>query len=133
MRSSAHAAPPILVVDDDDAIRDTLRDVLESEGYAVMTAADGAEAIKALRAAGRACVVLLDLMMPVMSGGEFLEALRRDEDLRTVPVLILSAWPEDARQLCALTQGFMKKPVTLDTILRWVAKFCGRAGAEGHP
>jgi CheY-like chemotaxis protein len=132
MPDCAYTAPPVLVVDDDDAIRSTLRDVLESEGYAVMTAADGAEAIRALRASGRVCVVLLDLMMPVMSGGEFLEALRRDEELMNVPVIVLTAWPEDALKLRALSQGFMKKPVTLDTILAWVAKFCGRPGAEGR-
>src|SRR5690606_16492213 len=68
----------MLVVEADVDVRETLEDILESEGYTVTTAANGQEALERLSGAALPCVVLLDLMMPVMNGREFLAALRRD-------------------------------------------------------
>lgn len=125
----------ILVVEDDADIRDSLADVLESEGYRVGTAANGREGLDRLQHMGRPCLILLDLMMPVMSGGEFLSVLRRSQLHASLPVVVVSAWPKDAHRLGDAAQAFVRKPVALDSLLAIVGRFCppGRTagGAEG--
>ena len=81
---------PVLVVDDDADVRELLRRMLESDGYAVVEAENGRAALGALRA-GRPAVILLDLMMPEMDGFEFVAELRRDEAWRTIPVVVITA------------------------------------------
>ena len=83
----------ILVVDDDADIREALCSILEDENYRVASAADGREALD-VAAEERPSLILLDIMMPVMSGTEFRAAQLADDALRDVPVVILSA---DAR------------------------------------
>jgi CheY-like chemotaxis protein len=81
----------ILVVDDDDAIRDSLTFVLEDEGYRVHTAADGRDALAVLARIPCPALALVDLRMPVMDGVELIAAMRGDARLATVPILVLSA------------------------------------------
>jgi CheY-like chemotaxis protein len=114
----------ILVVEDDPDIAESLSDVLESEGYLVVTAANGVEGLACLHDIGRPCLILLDLMMPVMSGGEFLAVLRRHEKFSSVPVVVVSAWPKEAQQVREQSQGFVKKPVVLDSLLETAGRFC---------
>jgi CheY-like chemotaxis protein len=85
----------ILVVDDDPAIRDVVADILEMSDYAVRTAANGAEALEKIRAEPPAAV-LLDLMMPVMNGWDFLRACRTETICARIPIAIMSA-ARDAR------------------------------------
>ena len=103
----------VLVVDDDAAIRDTLRDLLDAEGYDVALACHGLEALESLRRQ-RADVVILDLRMPVMTGDELLAQLDADPDLCRIPVLILSANKD-------LPAHALRKPVDLDELLGAVA------------
>jgi CheY-like chemotaxis protein len=117
-------ASSVLVVDDDDAIRETVRDLLEEEGYDVLVAKNGREALdlleKAVRCPG---LVLLDLMMPVMTGWEVLEELQQREQYAGIPVVIVSA-------MCAPgAAAFLPKPVKLGRLLEVVAQYCGCAGA----
>ncbi len=114
----------ILVVEDDPDIAESLSDVLESEGYLVVIAANGAEGLQCLRDIGKPCLILLDLMMPVMSGGEFLAVLRRHDKFASVPVVVVSAWPKEAMQVRSQSQGFVKKPVALDSLLETATRFC---------
>jgi CheY-like chemotaxis protein len=109
------ARATILIAEDDDAIRDALATLLEEEGYRVVTARDGAEALARLHALPRPRLVLLDLMMPVMSGWEFLRRLRADPDTADIPVLVLSA-----SHLSAPPEGasaFFSKPVRIGALL----------------
>lgn len=85
------AALIVLVVDDDPAIRESLQELLGAEGYIVWTADNGAVALKMMRADPRPDVMVLDLMMPVMSGWEVLEEVENDELLRALPILVVSA------------------------------------------
>jgi len=80
----------ILVVDDDAGIRDLLREVLLDNGYVVELAANGADALAAVRA-GPPAVVLMDLMMPILSGFEAMMALKRDRATATIPIVAMSA------------------------------------------
>lgn len=112
---------PVVVVEDDDDIRDTFRDVLEDEGYRVYTACNGVEALAILHDLhGGPCLVLLDLMMPIMNGWQFLLALRKDPELLQVPVVILSAAPEENPAAVRV----MGKPIDVDTLLDTVRTFC---------
>jgi CheY-like chemotaxis protein len=85
----------ILVVDDDASIREALAESLGDEGYRVVTATNGVEALTLLRPPGelRPCVILLDLMMPVMSGQEFYAEQQRDPALARIPIVGASSSP----------------------------------------
>src|SRR4051794_16166586 len=80
----------VLVVDDDRPIRDTLREILQDEGYIVSTAGNGAEALEILKHR-RPRVILLDLNMPTMNGGEFRLVQRFDPALRRIPTVVFTA------------------------------------------
>lgn len=110
----------VLIVDDEADIRESLCEFLEEAGFSVSTAADGAEALVALRRGDLPEIVILDLLMPQMDGRELLSHMRRDPRLVEVPVLVSTADPSDApRGIKA-----MKKPVDLDQLLSVVRRHC---------
>jgi CheY-like chemotaxis protein len=115
----------ILIVDDDDAIRDAFGDILRDEGYAVATAANGQEALAYLRQTSQLPdLILLDLAMPVMSGWEFRAAQRQDPVLQAIPVVVVSA-DRGAQQHPATidVDAYLPKPVLLETLLDTVERF----------
>lgn len=81
---------PVLIVDDDDDMRETLRVCLEEEGFVVRTARNGLEALEQLARSGLPGLILLDLMMPEMNGWEVLEHLRNDALRCEIPVAVMS-------------------------------------------
>jgi CheY-like chemotaxis protein len=83
--------PSVLIADDDEAIRQVISEVLRGEGYDVVCAANGAQALSELYKERQPDLVLLDLMMPVMSGWEVLELLQSSEELSRIPVVVMSA------------------------------------------
>src|SRR5688572_14201485 len=87
---TAKAVPQVLVVDDDDDDRSAMRDVLEDEGFVVFEARDGQKALDLMTSAVNPSLVILDLAMPVMSGGELVEVMKRYHRLSQVPVLVVS-------------------------------------------
>jgi CheY-like chemotaxis protein len=112
----------ILVVDDDPAIRDVVADILEISDYAVQTAANGSEALDKVREQ-RPAAVLLDLMMPVMNGWEFLRACRKEAPCADVPIVVMSA-ARDARDVADElgAQAFLPKPFEVDRVLAVVGE-----------
>jgi CheY-like chemotaxis protein len=112
----------ILVVEDDEDIRDSLREALESDGYQVVTAEDGKKGLQALDEMPRPCLILLDLMMPVMNGWEFLEKMKEDTALATIPVVAVTAAGE--RGNAEQADMLIKKPVDLDHLLGVIKKYC---------
>jgi CheY-like chemotaxis protein len=113
----------ILIVEDDKAVRQTMQDVLEIQGYQVFCAADGDEGLQILRKiAAHPCVVLLDLMMPKSNGWQFLDSQRADPELSGVPVIICSAYPESAKTL--RPAAFIPKPIQLKDLLGTVSTYC---------
>jgi len=108
--------PLILIVEDDLAIRESLRDLLVEEGYRVAEADHGAQALERL-AEETPSLIILDLWMPVMTGGELMEKLRADARWASLPVLVLTAANEEADP--ALTT--LRKPVGLETLLAAVS------------
>jgi two-component system response regulator CpxR len=119
----------ILVVDDDRDIRETLGEILQHEGYHVEMAENGAKAVELIRRGPAPALVLLDLMMPVMSGWEFLELAENDHDLADIPVLVVSAMP--APLAPAEAKGGVKaclhKPLKLDQLLDLVHQYADHA------
>jgi CheY-like chemotaxis protein len=113
----------VLIVEDDEDIRACLQEALEEEGYTTAGAANGREAFAQLENLHRPCLILLDLMMPVMNGKEFLSALRADDMLAPIPVVIVSAWPTEARGTPG-ANGFIRKPIDLGMLLDVVRRYC---------
>jgi CheY-like chemotaxis protein len=115
----------VLIVEDDADIREALTQILEDEGYGVTSAANGLDAMGLLRTRPKPCVILLDLMMPVMNGWQFRSEQQRDSALAGIPVVIISADNAARRDTVAAgVQGFLQKPIELDDLLSVVARFC---------
>jgi CheY-like chemotaxis protein len=116
----------VLVVEDDEDIRDVLTTLLHELGYGVIIARNGEEALERLRSgACLPCVILLDLWMPVMNGLQFREEQRKDAALAAIPVVSLSGDGE-ARALDAAVH--LSKPVQFHPLVRTVERFCGPGG-----
>jgi DNA-binding response OmpR family regulator len=106
----------VLLVEDDLDVRDTLQDLLESEGFDVIPAANGKQAIDFLTLNDPlgADLVILDLMMPMVSGWEVLERMTADDRLADIPVIVLSAM---AGERPDRAQGLVRKPFALETLV----------------
>jgi DNA-binding response OmpR family regulator len=110
----------ILIVDDDAAIRESLRDALADEGYDVIVAADGRQALAQM--SPRPALILVDLMMPELDGWELIDELRRTAPLADIPVCVLSAIATHAPPK---TGAVLRKPVNLDELLATVERLLG--------
>jgi CheY-like chemotaxis protein len=123
----ARDAPTILVVDDDHDICYMLAEALALDGHRVLTASNGQMALEQARR-NRPDLIVLDLMMPVMNGWEFLEAQREDPVLASVPVIVDTAFPETQVDGAAV---ILQKPFDVDTLLATVARLY-EGGREHH-
>jgi CheY-like chemotaxis protein len=106
----------VLVVDDDEAIRDVVAEVLREEGYDVVCAQNGLQALRELEGNGHTDLVLLDLMMPVMSGWEVLEEMQGNDRLSRIPVVVVSAMSAPG------VSEHLAKPIDLDRLLDTVGR-----------
>ena len=116
----AGAGPPtatVLIVEDDPTVRELLAAVVEDGGFQVATAANGKEALEYLEAGRPASVILLDLMMPVMSGWEFREVQKRHSSYESIPLVIVSGMIEDADVRKMNAAAFLQKPVAVPELL----------------
>ena len=116
----------VLVVEDDEAIREAVVEVLRDDGYRVNTAKNGADAIEVLDRAPPPCVVLVDLMMPVMTGWELVTRMRSREALASVPVVVTSAASDRSPPG---VDRVLQKPISLNALLSAVNEFCGAGAA----
>jgi CheY-like chemotaxis protein len=118
----------ILLAEDNSDTRDAIAQVLKVEGYDVVTAVHGQQALEQLRAGLRPGLILLDLMMPVMDGWEFRKAQLREPALAAIPVVLISAHDEVARAGDTLrAAGVVRKPVDIEEMLRTIEALCLRA------
>ena len=117
-RSHTHAPDArVLVVDDDRDLRDTITAALETEGYRVRCAENGAQALATMHGYVPAALVL-DLSMPVMSGWELIEAVHEMRELRAVQLVVLS----ELRAPAGIEQ--LRKPVTIDELVSTLDRLC---------
>ncbi|HEY2594232.1 MAG TPA: response regulator [Chloroflexota bacterium] len=119
----------LLLVEDDAAVCDSLREALEYEGFKVATAANGREALVGLRDGLRPSAILLDLMMPVMDGWDFRYEQLRDPALKDIPVLVISASGFSADTIRAHLGNveLIPKPVPYVELLVALGRVCGGA------
>ena len=116
----------VVVIEDDELIRDSLIDVLQDNGYEAIGAGDGQEALDKLAALPeKPCLIVLDLMMPGMDGREFRKQQLQDPALKDIPVIVISAFrdlDEIAKELAPV--GHFKKPLKLQDFLQIVQTHC---------
>lgn len=125
---------PILVVEDSPEVRQSLEWLLRGEGYVVVSAIHGADALRKLQAGLRPCLILLDLEMPEMDGFEFRKAQLQDPELADIPVVVCSSLREPevlARQITATAH--LGKLFNIATLLTLVEAHCRRRPAAPSP
>ena len=114
----------VLVVDDDADIRELLRVALKTEGYSVAAVDNGREALNHLRSHADTCIILLDLMLPIMDGTHFRTAQLHDRSLAWIPMILMSGAPDPDRRARELgARRLVRKPLDLDEVkqaLRYV-------------
>src|SRR3954447_812315 len=122
---SPRRPPCVLIVEDDTDVREMMDLLLTSIGYRTVTAPNGAIALERLRE-DPPCMVLLDLMMPVMTGWEFRERQLADPTVAAIPVLCMSAvyQPEDVKT--KLQVNCLAKPLDFGRLIDEIATACGR-------
>ena len=123
------ACKTVLIVEDDEAIRETMQLALELRGYQVITAGNGKEGIDALTGHPRPCLILLDLMMPVMDGWGFVGAIEHDPSLGRIPVVVVTAFTNQAGKINA--RSIIAKPIPLEVLYETVRAYCGEGGLPG--
>lgn len=122
----------ILIIEDEPDLRETLKDLLEMEGFEAATAENGRVGLDKLHELGPPCLIVLDLMMPVMNGWQFLEVLKNEypDTFAAVPVVVLSA----AADLTAVAQQHgcqvMKKPASIAQLLQLVRTHCAQCDRD---
>jgi CheY-like chemotaxis protein len=120
----------VLIVEDDDDIRDAMSETLQLEGHRTDCAGNGREALEMLRQRERppTCVILLDLTMPIMDGWEFREEQRKDGRLSSIPVVVITADASAADKASQMrAAGFLRKPIRGEDLLRTVERFCSKS------
>ena len=122
MAKDGESCTGILIVDDDPDIRDSLREVLEDEGYTVNTVGNGREALDYLHRSPRPCVILLDLMMPVMDGWQFRREQKQDPAIATIPLIVITATGK--RPVLIDADELVMKPLDLGRLFEAIERYC---------
>ncbi len=122
--AEARERPLVLVVDDDPDILEAICDILDGERYRVARARHGVEALERAEQE-RPTIILLDLMMPVMDGVAFAQALRERKHLADIPIVVISADGNPQKAAAVGASGFLAKPFDIDALLLQVAAMTG--------
>ena len=114
----------ILAVDDSPTILEMIKSILESEGYDVITAVDGAEALETARV-DKPDLILLDVMLPKLDGYRVCRLLKFDQNYKDIPIVMLTAKAEEQAMATGVRTGadqYLTKPVEPDALLATVAE-----------
>jgi CheY-like chemotaxis protein len=114
---------PVLIVEDDDDLREMMAQLLSLEGFQAAAVANGQEALEYLRQGTAPDLILLDMMMPVMDGWEFRRRQKSDPSMAEVPVIVLSAL-DQGRITDISAEAILKKPLDFDRLLELVRTYC---------
>jgi CheY-like chemotaxis protein len=114
----------VLVIEDEEPLRDLMREALELSGYHVVAAGNGREALDAMARIEHVCLVLLDLLMPIMNGWEFFSEIQSSPTLANVPVVVHTSEPAQAPTGVRVLQ----KPLKLERLLAVVHEYCEQEG-----
>ena len=113
----------VFIVEDDADTREMMGRFLELDGYHVESAANGKQALERLGGVTKPCVILLDLMMPVMDGWQFRREQVQDKTLSKIPVIVVSAAGREGLERIH-ANAYLPKPVDLDELLQRVTEYC---------
>jgi CheY-like chemotaxis protein len=117
----------VMIVEDDADVRESIVEVLEDNAYTVLGAANGREALERLRTGEKPCLILLDIMMPIMDGWEFRALQEKDPELSSIPIVVLTAHADVEQAARGMhASGSLRKPVKLDSLLATVDPLCRR-------
>jgi len=132
MRAHAESTnAPILVVEDEPGTRAQITRILRHAGYPVVAVGNGEEALECLRQDARPCLVVLDLMLPVMDGFEFRVRQMQDPEIANIPVVVVSGGVDFERKAETLRpEACLSKPVNRAALLARVRGFCAGAGCR---
>lgn len=111
----------VLIVEDEEDLREMMSEALQMKGYSVVTAQEGGDALQKLDDIGRPCVILLDLLMPGMNGWDFFEQVRLRPELAAVPVIVHSSAADRAP---AGVTRVLRKPLLFDQLVSVVREYC---------
>jgi CheY-like chemotaxis protein len=111
----------VLVVEDEEDLREMMREALELNGYAVVTAEDGQQALMRLSGIEQLCLVLIDLLMPGMNGWDLFKELKRRSELVNVPIVVYSSV---ANRAPTGATRVLQKPLTFGELLSTVREYC---------
>jgi CheY-like chemotaxis protein len=115
----------VLIVEDEEDLREMMREALELNGYSVVTAQEGVEALDKLDRIDRLCLILLDLLMPGMNGWDLFQRVRERPELSSVPIIVhssaISGAPQGATRV-------LRKPLVLPKLLSTVQEYCSPRG-----
>ena len=127
------SSKPILVVEDEVLARESFRMLLELEGFNVAAASNGRDALQMIEHLGQPCLILLDLMMPIMNGWEFLDALQKGHAPRAgdAPIVVISAAADVLDDPVLRAYPVIRKPFRIDDLLTQVRQHC-RMGEADH-
>jgi CheY-like chemotaxis protein len=115
----------VLIVEDDDDLRDGLAELLVDEGHTVRTASNGREALDYLSSHPAPCIIILDLMMPVMDGEQFRAEQLADPALSSVPIVVLTASHDGAQRAENLgAHEYLPKPIKVDALIDAIHAHC---------
>lgn len=126
-RLHSHKYKSILLVEDDVSIREALKMLIELEGYVVFTASNGMEALDKLtmlKGECHPCLIITDLMMPIMAGDEFLKVLQASDTLVTIPIALMTASPSVPLDVTNAKIPIIRKPFALDAVMDIVRNCC---------
>lgn len=113
----------VFLTEDDDSLRETTKELLEDEGYLVLTARDGEEALARMRGIAMPAVAIVDLIMPGMDGWNLIRRMRADRELAHIPIVVLSG--ADRKPVVGADK-VLRKPYVPDVLLGYVKELCGR-------
>jgi len=116
-----------MIVEDDRDTREMLGRFLELEGFKVRTAANGRQALDSLEQDGNTCVILLDLMMPVMNGWQFRQAQVSNPRISNIPVVVVTAAGAREQIPSIDADAWVAKPVDFEALLSTIGPLCERA------
>ncbi|MBP9679824.1 MAG: response regulator [Bacteriovorax sp.] len=112
----------LLIIEDNKDIQNVLKTALEIEGYLIFTANNGKEGLEQLSKMPIPCMVLLDLMMPIMNGWEFADEISRDIIYSSIPIVVVSAFND--KNFNTEKNNYIQKPIDLDALLKTISKHC---------
>jgi CheY-like chemotaxis protein len=118
---SVRMSHTVFVIEDEEELREMMREALELNGYEVVTAAEGQQALDRISGIQNLCLVILDLVMPGMNGWDFFAEMRQRKELGAVPVIIYTSSP--ARAPRGATR-VLQKPMTFERLLSTVREYC---------